>query len=118
MHSTKFKFALSLVFIAGASVTAGVVSTQALLHEQLTLQQHYPSLVQELPGEAVFPGKWDEYIQAPVDKSNIRPKGVHLTNGTVANASALLDGTDGTQHLTLGLGGNVIFDFKQNIGGR
>ncbi|KFX89044.1 hypothetical protein V490_07265 [Pseudogymnoascus sp. VKM F-3557] len=102
---------LSLVFVAGAAVTAGVVSTQALLHEKQSLKQ-------ELPAGAVFPGPWDEYIQAPADKAHIRPIGVHLTDGNVDNAPAVLNGTDGTQSLTLGSGGVVIFDFKQNIGGR
>ncbi|OAF61937.1 hypothetical protein VC83_01396 [Pseudogymnoascus destructans] len=111
-----FRFALSLVFVAGAVVTAaGVDSTQALLKEHLTEHQ---SLVQELPAQAVFPGPWDRYIQAPANKTHIRPKGVHLTNGDVVNASAVLEGALGSHHLTLGPGGNVIFDFEQNIGGR
>jgi hypothetical protein len=43
---------------------------------------------------------------------------VHLSNGSVTNAPSVLNGADGTQRLTLGPGGVVIFDFKQNIGGR
>ena len=115
MHSKIFKFALALAFVAGAAVTAGVVTSQAILQEQFPLQL---PLVQELPAKAVFPGPWDKYIQAPSNKTHIRPKAVKLTEGSVANVSAVLEGALGTQHVTLGPGGIVIFDFKQNIGGR
>ncbi|OBT61351.1 hypothetical protein VE03_09326 [Pseudogymnoascus sp. 23342-1-I1] len=116
MHTRIFRFVLALAFLAGAANSAGVVTSQAVLGEQFPLQ--LPLGQQELPGEAVFPGPWDEYIQAPADKTHIRPKRVHLTDGNVVNASAVLEGALGTQILTLGPGGNVIFDFQQNIGGR
>lgn len=115
-NSMIFRFAISLAFVAGAVVTAGVVSTQALLKEHSIELQ--PLLVQELPTKAVFPGPWDEYIQAPLNKTHIRPKGVHNTTGDVVNASSVLEGGLGNHNLTLGPGGNVIFDFQQNIGGR
>ncbi|KFY77108.1 hypothetical protein V499_03432 [Pseudogymnoascus sp. VKM F-103] len=111
INSMIFRFALSLAFVAGAVVTAGVVSTQALLKEQQD-----SLLVQELPAQAVFPGPWDRYIQAPANKAHIRPKAIHLSNGDVVNPSAVLEGGLGSS--TLGAGGNVIFDFAQNIGGR
>jgi hypothetical protein len=112
MHSEKVRFALSLSIIAGAAVAAEVTSAQynlqipGIFHEQV------------LPAEAVFPGPWDEYIQAPADKTHIRPKGVKYTEGDVDNPSAVLDGADGTQSLNIGPSGIVIFDFGQNIGGR
>lgn len=113
-----FEFVLSLAAVAGVvGGVAGVDSTQDTLREQLVIQDQ--PLVQVLPTEAVFPGPWDEYIQAPADKTHIRPKGVKLTEGNVENASAVLEGAHGTESgLTLGAGGIVIFDFEQNIGGR
>lgn|SRR4051812_43164502 len=112
MNSMILKFVLPLAFAAG--VVGGVAGVDA---SQLVIQKQ-PS-VQVLPTEAVFPGPWDEYIQAPANKTHIRPKGVKLTEGNVENASAVLDGTRDTKSgLTLGPGGIVIFDFEQNIGGR
>lgn len=116
MHSKILKIALSLAFVAGAAISAGVVTSQAVLREQFALLE--PLVQQELPAEAVFPGPWDKYIQAPANKTHIRPKGVKLTEGNVVNASAVLEGALGSQILNLGPGGIVIFDFQQNIGGR
>jgi hypothetical protein len=109
MHSQRLKFALSLSIIAGAAVAAGVTSAQ------------YSQSIPEIFQDAVFPGPWDEYIQAPANKTHIQPKSVKYSDGDIDNASAVLegtDGTDGTQSLTIGPGGTVIFDFGQNIGGR
>lgn len=72
----------------------------------------------DLPSESVFPGPWDEYIQAPANKTHIRPTGVKHVEGDVSNAEALLDGVHGSQNVVLGPGGLVIFDFGQNIAGR
>ncbi|KAL5347633.1 hypothetical protein ACLOAV_007042 [Pseudogymnoascus australis] len=116
MHSKILKVALSLSFVAGAAIAAGVVTSQAVLREQFALLE--PLVQQELPPEAVFPGPWDKYIQAPANKTHIRPKGVKLTEGNVVDASAVLEGALGSQILSLGPGGIVIFDFQQNIGGR
>lgn len=115
MNSKIFRIALPLAFVAGVAIAAGLVSTQAILREQQPL--HLP-WVQELPTEAVFPGPWNDYIQAPANKTHIRPKGLKLIEGDAQNASAVLGGTNGTESLTLGPGGIVIFDFEQNIGGR
>lgn len=72
----------------------------------------------DLPSEAVFPGPWDDYIQAPANKSYIRPTGVKFTDGNVSNVLALLDGASGEKKPSLGPGGLMILEFAQNIAGR
>lgn len=111
MHTKRFKVSFSLIVIAGATVAAGVTSSQYNLQDPVFNGQN-------LPSEAVFPGPWDQYIQAPADKTHIRPKSVKYAEGDVSDASSVLNGTDGTQSLAIGPGGIVIFEFGQNIGGR
>jgi hypothetical protein len=71
----------------------------------------------DLPSEAVFPGPWDDYIQAPANKSYIRPIAVKSTEGDVSNAIALVDG-NGEKKPALGPSGLMILEFAQNIAGR
>lgn len=41
---------------------------------------------ENLPAEAVFPGVWDKYIQAPSNKTFIRPRGIKLIEGDVGGS--------------------------------
>lgn len=41
---------------------------------------------ENLPTEAVFPGVWDKYIQAPRNKTFIRPRGIKLIEGDVGGS--------------------------------
>jgi len=72
----------------------------------------------DLPSEAVFPGPWDDYIQAPANKSYIRPIAVKSTEGDVSNAMGLLEGVYWEKKPVLGPGGLMILEFEQNIAGR
>ena len=98
-----------------------------------------------LPAEAVFPGVWDKYIQAPADKGFIRPRAVKTIEGDVGSRSEnllVVRNEDGTEErrvveedgkgeegqkpiaanwprdLTMGRGGLIVFDFEENIAGR
>ncbi|KAL8819556.1 MAG: hypothetical protein Q9223_002029 [Gallowayella weberi] len=71
-----------------------------------------------LPHDAVFPGPWDEYIRAPVNKSYIRPAKIWHVEGSVAVPEAVLDWTEDNSSTTIGPGGLVILEFSENIAGR
>lgn len=43
-----------------------------------------------LPEEAVFPGVWDRYIQAPANKSFIRPRAIRTIEGDVGGLGEAL----------------------------
>lgn len=71
-----------------------------------------------LPPKAIFPGPWDDYIQAPLNKTHIKPKAIWRTQGNVTTADALVEGSNGKSTVMLGPGGFVTLDFTQNIAGR
>ncbi|KAL8777986.1 MAG: hypothetical protein Q9213_007612, partial [Squamulea squamosa] len=71
-----------------------------------------------LPNQAVFPGPWEEYIKAPVNKSLIRPARVWHASGSVSGPEALLESPKGNAPTIIGPGGLVIFEFSENIAGR
>ena len=66
----------------------------------LSLEAPTAANQESLPTEAAFPGVWDKYIQAPRDKTFIRPRAIHTIEGDVEGLSdALLvvrqdDGTE------------------------
>jgi hypothetical protein len=73
---------------------------------------------EDLPSEAVFPGPWDANIQAPANKTHIRPKRLWKTEGDVAAADVLVARKTKDHSLTMGPGGLVTLEFPQNIAGR
>ncbi len=73
---------------------------------------------EDLPPEAVFPGPWDEHIQAPVNKTHIRPERIWKKEGDVAEVHTLVVGKTKHSVLTMGPGGLVTLEFPQNIAGR
>jgi len=73
---------------------------------------------ENLPSKAVFPGPWDANIQAPANKTHIRPKRVWKTEGDVAAADTLVAWNTKNHSLTMGTGGLVTLEFPQNIAGR
>jgi hypothetical protein len=73
---------------------------------------------ENLPSKAVFPGPWDANIQAPANKTHIRPKRVWKTEGDVAAADTLVAWKTKIHGLTMGPGGLVTLEFPQNIAGR
>jgi hypothetical protein len=73
---------------------------------------------ENLPPEAVFPGPWDANIQAPANKTHIRPKRIWKTEGDVRGADTLVVGKPKHHNLTIGSGGLVTLEFPQNIAGR
>jgi hypothetical protein len=73
---------------------------------------------EDLPQEPVFPGPWNTNIQAPANKTHIRPKRVWKTEGDVAGVDASTDWKTKHHKLRIGPGGLVTFEFPQNIAGR
>jgi hypothetical protein len=73
---------------------------------------------EDLPSKALFPGPWDGNIQAPADKTHIKPHRIWKTEGDVAAAEVLVPGKAKGHGLTLGPGGLVTLEFPQNIAGR
>jgi hypothetical protein len=73
---------------------------------------------EDLPPKAVFPGPWDANIQAPANKSHIRPKKIWKTEGDVTGANALVVGKSKNDGLIIRPGGLVTLEFPQNIAGR
>ncbi|KAL8776912.1 MAG: hypothetical protein Q9203_002938 [Teloschistes exilis] len=70
-----------------------------------------------LPRQALFPGPWEEYIKAPVDKSRIRPRRIFRTNGSVSDSEALLSWQDSSISTSLSPGGLITLEFAENIAG-
>ncbi|ORY71825.1 Six-hairpin glycosidase-like protein [Pseudomassariella vexata] len=77
----------------------------------------------KLPVEPVFPGPWDDYIKAPVNKSFITPARIWQIEGNVTttgyNDLALQNGNsmeDGS--ILIGEGGLITVEFDENISGR
>lgn len=82
-----------------AGVAAGVVSRAA----------GAPYIDYEnLPGETIFPGPWEQYIRAPVDKSHITPAKIWKANGDVKTSPGLI---------VIGQGAELTVEFAENIGG-
>lgn len=73
---------------------------------------------EDLPSKAVFPGPWDANIQAPANKTHIKPQRIWNTEGDVAAAEVLVAGESKSRSLTMGPGGLVTLEFPQNIAGR
>ena len=73
---------------------------------------------EHLPPEAVFPGPWNDNIQAPANKSHIQPARIWNTEGDVSYVTAPVDGNWNGGSLTMGAGGLVTLEFPQNIAGR
>ena len=71
-----------------------------------------------LPQQAVFPGPWEKYIKAPVNRTHIRPERIRYVEGDVPLSDALLDWQDAESSTTLKPGGLVILEFSENIAGR
>src|SRR5277367_3338460 len=71
---------------------------------------------EDLPPRAVFPGPWDANIQAPANKTYIRPQRIWKTEGDVAAADTLVSWETKDHSLSMGPGGLVTLEFPQNIG--
>ncbi|KAL8760417.1 MAG: hypothetical protein Q9199_000041, partial [Rusavskia elegans] len=97
----------------------------AVLAYHAVVHQLAPSLLYNvgishlsLPPQAVFPGPWEAYIRAPVNKSHIRPSKIWHVEGSVSAPGAVLDSPESNSSTTIGPGGLVIFEFSENIAGR
>jgi hypothetical protein len=75
-----------------------------------------------LPGHAVFPGPWDEYIKAPTNKSFITPARIWKVEGNVTTSDrdpALKHGRHVRgSSILVGEGGQLSLEFAENIAGR
>ncbi|KAL8865399.1 MAG: hypothetical protein Q9174_006904, partial [Haloplaca sp. 1 TL-2023] len=71
-----------------------------------------------LQQQAVFPGPWEKYIKAPVNRTHIRPERIRHVEGAVSVPDALLDWQDAESSATLEPGGLVILEFSENVAGR
>jgi hypothetical protein len=72
----------------------------------------------DLPPDAVFPGPWNDNIQAPANKSYIQPAGIWNSEGDVSYVVVPAGGNWDGGSLTMSPGGLVTLEFPQNIGGR
>lgn len=72
----------------------------------------------DLPPEAVFPGPWNDNIQAPANKSYIQPAGIWNSEGDVSYVVKPAGGSWDGGIFTMRPGGLVTLEFPQNIAGR
>lgn len=78
---------------------------------------------EHLPTDTVFPGPWEQNIKAPKDKTRILPAKVFFQE-SVKNPESVLENTQvnataaSNGRFNIGLGGTVIYEFAENIGGR
>ncbi|KAI9745671.1 MAG: hypothetical protein M1818_001205 [Claussenomyces sp. TS43310] len=97
------------------------ISLALILGRQLAIASApgFPGIsYEDLPSNAVFPGPWESYIQAPKNKSHIHPKNVWKTEGDISAAEAVLDGFGSKPGMTFRPSGMATFEFEQNIAGR
>lgn len=73
---------------------------------------------EDLPLKALFPGPWDANIQAPANKTHIKPLEIWNTEGNVVAAEVLVAEMAEQRSLIMGPGGLVTLQFPQNIAGR
>jgi hypothetical protein len=72
-----------------------------------------------LPARTLFPGPWEAYIQAPANKTHIKPVAVRNVEGDVRKGHlSLLAEATGHHAVSIGPGGLITLDFGQNIAGR
>ncbi len=75
-----------------------------------------------LPSQALFPGPWNAYIQAPANKSYIKPRSTKWIDQEdwppVKGKGSLGGNADASEPLRMWRADAVAFDFKENIGGR
>jgi hypothetical protein len=104
-----------IIHLRALGLLLSVRLSTALVLDQLYLPG--PSY-EELPSKPVFPGPWDENIQAPANKTHIRPKRIWNQEGNVGEADVVVDGVSKNRSLTMSPGGLVTLEFAQNIAGR
>lgn len=78
---------------------------------------------ESLPNETIFPGPWETYIKAPVNKSYITPARIWKTRGNVTDSGFFYSGVDDGHHepgkgILIGAGGVLTLEFDENIAGR
>ncbi|KAL8915509.1 MAG: hypothetical protein Q9171_000074 [Xanthocarpia ochracea] len=96
-----------------------ILAYNAVAHHIASNSLHHVGISHlSLPRHAVFPGPWEEYIKAPVNKSHIRPSKVWHVEGSVSAPEAVLDWADKNSSTTIDPGGLIIFEFADNIAGR
>ena len=88
--------------------------------DQVASSLYYDAAISHLslPTQAVFPGPWEAYIKAPVNKSHIRPSKIWHVEGSVSVPNAVLDWPETNSSTTLAPGGLVTYEFSENIAGR
>lgn len=74
---------------------------------------HYPP-----PQTSIFPGPWEENIQAPANKTHIYPEKLWRWDGDISDPGALLEWTDPNTRSSLSPGGMITLEFKENVAGR
>jgi hypothetical protein len=77
---------------------------------------------ESLPLDTIFPGPWERYIRAPVNKSHIAPVKIVNFEGAVLGVQTVLEHAEvdanGGISWVIGSGGLVTFEFEENISGR
>jgi hypothetical protein len=73
-----------------------------------------------LPLDTLFPGPWENYIRAPVNKSHIVPVKVFSFEGDVSGGESVLENADPSGGISWVIrpGGLITFEFAENIAGR
>ncbi|PQE09127.1 alpha-l-rhamnosidase a protein [Rutstroemia sp. NJR-2017a BVV2] len=67
-----------------------------------------------LPSDTLFPGSWEKYIRAPVNKSSITPARIYRQEGDFVEVA----GDHGKKTLVIRAGGLFTLEFAENIVGR
>ena|ERR1700710_2307615 len=75
---------------------------------------------ESLPLNTIFPGPWENYIRAPVNKSHIAPVKIFDLEGVVSGAETVLQDADANGGIAwiIGPGGLITFEFAENIAGK
>lgn len=86
------------------------------------LEERRPFIDYEsLPDTTVFPGPWDKYIKAPINKTRIPPARIWRVMGNVTTSGVDAKTRVGHGHgggIAIGPGGVLTVEFEENIAGR
>lgn len=73
-----------------------------------------------MPRDTIFPGPWEDYIRAPVNKSYITPVKIFNFEGATKGAETVLQDATVKSGLSwvISPGGLITFEFGENIAGK
>ncbi len=89
------------------------------LHAQ-ALKYQGPDYEAPPPLDTIFPGPWESYIRAPLNKSHITPVRIFHYEGATSGAESVLQDASAENGVSwvISPGGLITFEFQENISGR